>query len=40
LCGSRKYPYSLQGGLFEIPRRMRVSKTKGKHEPRLEFPDG
>jgi len=28
LCGSRKYPYSLQGGLFEIPRGMRVQKPK------------
>ena len=33
MCGFRKkYPYSFQEGLFEIPRGSRVSKLKGKHE--------
>jgi len=43
LCGSKKYPYSPQGGLLEIPRERGVLKAnifKGKCELKLGFPTG
>ena len=38
MCGSRKYPYPNDRGSLEIPRGRRGSK--GKDEPKLEFPEG
>ena len=43
ICGSRKYSYPPQGGLFEILKGREASKpkiTKGKYKQNLEFPEG
>jgi len=43
LCGARNYPYPHHRGSLEISRGrgvLRAKSFKGKHEPKLEFPDG
>jgi len=42
LCGSRRYPYPLQGGSLEIPRGrgcLTVKTFKGKYEAKQELPN-
>ena len=42
MCGSRKYPYPLQGRSLEIPREgvCQSQVFKGKYEAKLEIPGG